>query len=120
MSNSMTVLEKSKTFAIHIIQLSQYLQKRREYVLSKQILRSGTSIGANVTESQCAQSRNDFFAKLYIAYKEAAETDYWLDLLNAGKYLDEECYASLKKETREIICLLAAITRKSKITTSGQ
>ncbi|MBR4519645.1 MAG: four helix bundle protein [Victivallales bacterium] len=76
------VLEKSKAFALRIIRLYQYLQDdQKEFILSKQILRSGTSIGANVKEAQCAQTKKDFIAKMYIALKEAAETEYWIELL---------------------------------------
>ena len=82
--------------------------------MSKQLLRSGTSIGANVNEAQCAQSSNDFYAKLYIAYKEAAETRYWLDLLYASGYLQLNAYHSLSQANQELICLLASITKHSK------
>ena len=109
------ILEKSKSFALRIIRLYQYLSSHpHEYVLSKQILRSGTSIGANVNEAQCAQSPNDFYSKLYIAYKEAAETRYWLDLLYAGKYLESDVYNSILQDSQELICLLASITKHSK------
>ncbi len=109
------ILEKSIAFALRIIRLYQYLsQQKREYVLSKQILRSGTSIGANVTEAQCAQSRNDFYAKLYIAYKETAETLYWLYLLYAGGYIEWNGYNSMLTDNQEILCLLSSITKSTK------
>ena len=77
-----TVKYKSKRFAVRIVNLYKYLcNEKKEFVLSKQILRSGTSIGANIAESECAISRRDFLAKVYIALKECAETLYWLDLL---------------------------------------
>lgn len=77
-----TVKYKSKKFSVRIVNLYKYLcDKKNEYVLSKQILRSGTSIGANIAESECAISKKDFLSKIYIALKESAETLYWLDLL---------------------------------------
>ena len=112
------ILEKSTAFALRIVRLYQYLsQQKREYVLSKQILRSGTSIGANVNEAQCAQSRNDFYAKLYIAYKESAETRYWLDLLYAAGYIGQSGYNSIWQDNHEILLLLAKITQRSKLPT---
>ena len=110
------LLEKSTSFALRIVRMFQYLsQLKREYVLSKQVLRSGTSIGANVNEAQCAQTKNDFYAKLYIAYKETAETEYWLYLLYSGGYIDNRIYHSLWNDCHEILLLLAKITKKSKL-----
>jgi len=80
--------ERSFEFALEIVALYKYLTARKEYVLAKQILRSGTSIGANVQEAQAAQSRADFLAKMSIASKEARETQYWLRLLSQSGYLD--------------------------------
>ena len=86
MDDTGTVALKSKHFAIRIIRLYQYLcQEKKEFVLSKQLLRSGTSIGANIAESSCAFSQKDFLAKMYIAFKECSETLYWLDLLYETK-----------------------------------
>ena len=83
--------EKSFHFAVRIVKLNQYLRtKKKEYILSKQLLRSGTSIGANVAESQQAQSRADFISKLHIALKETAETEYWLRLLVLSDYISEK------------------------------
>ena len=91
-----TIEQKSFRFAIRIVKLYKYLRKeKKEFVLSKQLLRSGTSIGANAAESQQAQSRADFVAKLNISLKEAAETDYWLRLLHATDYLSDEEYLSV-------------------------
>ena len=88
MAESITVQQKSRLFAVRIVRLYQYLcREKNEYVLSKQLLRSGTSIGANVAESECAFSRKDFLAKMYIAFKECNETLYWLDLLYDTDYL---------------------------------
>lgn len=109
---------KSYTFAIRIVKLSQYLQKEKsEYVLSKQILRSGTAIGALVRESEFGQSKQDFVHKLSISLKEANETDYWLSLLHDTEYMDERLYESLKNDCNELISLLVSSvkTLKSKM-----
>ena len=109
------VFEKSKKFAVRIINLYKYLNaEKKEYVLSKQILRSGTSIGANVSEALCAISRKDFLAKMYIAFKECAETKYWLDLLCETDYLNKEQYDSIVMDCSEIQKLLSAITKTTK------
>ena len=93
MCKERTARIKSKKFAVRIVNLYRYLSaEKKEYVLSKQILRSGTSIGANIAESEYAQSRKDFLSKLYIALKECAETLYWLDLLYETEYLSEKEY----------------------------
>ena len=82
------VVEKSKDFAVRIIQLYKYMnENKKEFVMSKQILRSGTSIGANIAEAECAFSKKDFLAKMYIAFKECSETKYWLELLYKIEYL---------------------------------
>ncbi len=107
--------EKSFEFAVHIVKLCKYLrEEKHEYVLSKQILRSGTSIGANVAESQQAQSRPDFVHKLNIALKEASETNYWIRLLKATDYLTEQEYRSVYLECQELEKLLTSIIRSSK------
>ena len=111
------VKEKSFSFSIRIVKLYKYLtEEKSEYVLSKQLLRSGTSIGANVSESQAAQSAADFITKLHIAFKETLETKYWIELLVATNYLTEEQGNSLLKDCEEIGNLLASIikTLKSK------
>ena len=90
------VLNDSKDFALRIIRLYNYLKEEKQVsVLSKQILRSGTSIGANVRESVNAQSRMDFINKLNIALKEANETEYWLELLHESNYLDDKQFESI-------------------------
>ncbi|MBR3481861.1 MAG: four helix bundle protein [Neisseriaceae bacterium] len=105
-------LEKSKAFALRIIKLYRYLcDEKREFVLSKQVLKSGTSIGANVKEAQAAQSKKDFLAKMYIAYKEANETEYWLELLFESGYLEEKNFRSIYGDNKEILKLLTAITK---------
>lgn len=105
------VLEKSKFFALKIIELYKYLVQNKEYVLSKQILKSGTSIGANIKEAVFAQSKADFYAKLFIALKEAGETEYWIELLRESKYIEEKSSNSLYSDCQEIIKLLVAITK---------
>ena len=85
--------EKSFHFAVRIVKLCKYLrEERKEYILSKQLMRSGTSIGANLAESDCAISRRDFLAKIYIALKECSETEGWLSLLLNTNCIDEETY----------------------------
>ena len=109
--------KKSFRFAVRIVKLCTYLQnEKKEYTLSKQLLRSGTSIGANVTESQQAQSRVDFINKLSIALKEAAESDYWIRLLYATKYLSKEEYDSIINDCKELERMLSSIIK----TTKGQ
>lgn len=114
-----TVLEKSKRFALRIINLNKYLTaEKKEYVMSNQLFRCGTSIGANVTEAECAFSKKDFLAKMYIAFKECAETGYWLDLLYESNYMTEREYNSIKKECDELKRMLSSITKTTKETMS--
>lgn len=109
------VLEKSKTFALLIIRMYKYLtEEKKEFVLSKQVLRSGTSIGANVKESVYAQSKADFYAKLYIATKEAGETEYWLELLHESGFIDDGVFQKLNEQCSELIKLLVSITKTQK------
>ena len=109
------VLTKSKNFAIRIIRCYKFLtEQKHETIMSKQLLRCGTSIGANTRESKNAQSRMDFLNKLNIALKEADETGYWLDLLHETKYLDDEQYNSINKDCAELIKLLTSIIKKLK------
>ncbi len=110
------VADKSKAFSLRIIKLYQYLEtEKREYVMAKQILASGTSIGANIREALHAQSRKDFFFKMYISYKEANETAYWLELLHESGYIEEEAFESIYEDCKELIKMLTAITKVSKI-----
>jgi four helix bundle protein len=110
MKEENVIREKSKTFAIRIIGLYKYLtDSKREYVLSKQVLRSGTSIGANIEEANGGQSKKDFVAKMYIAHKEARETKYWLELLRDGKILEKVFGDSILKDCEEICRILARI-----------
>jgi len=111
-------LEKSFSFALRIVKLYQHLsEKKKEFVLSKQVLRSGTSIGANLEESRGAQTPSDFQTKVSIAYKEARETSYWLRLLYASKYLTERQFASLHADCEELIRILGStqLTMKTKL-----
>ena len=106
------IMDKSKAFAIRVIKLYKYLcDNRNEYVLSKQILRSATSIGANIKEAQCGQSKKDFVAKMYIAHKEANETEYWLELLHESEILEDNLFKSLYEDNLELIKLLTSITK---------
>ena len=106
------IINKSKLFALRIIKLYKYLcSEKNEYVLSKQILRSGTSIGANVREAVRGQSKSDFYAKLHISLKEAEETAYWLELLFESEYIDKLSYDSIYSECQELIKLLVAISK---------
>ena len=118
MANSV-LQDKSLAFAVRIVKFYKYLSdEKREYVLSKQILRSGTSIGANVSESKNAQSNADFINKLSIALKEADETRYWLELLRLSDIISKEEFEPLDKDAAELVALLTASikTLKSKIT----
>ena len=106
------VADKSFEFAVRIVNLCKYLRyKKKEFVLSKQLLRSGTSIGANVHEGKRAQSRADFLAKMSIALKEANETYYWLKLLYRTEYLTKEEYLSMRGDIDEILRILTAICK---------
>lgn len=110
MKEKNVIVDKSYDFAVRIVKLYSYLSKNKsEYVLSKQILKAGTSIGANVVEAQDAQSRNDFISKLNIALKECSETMYWLKLLNDTKYIDDKMFESLYCDCNEIHKMLTSI-----------
>ena len=106
------IVVKSKAFALRIIRLYQNLQKEHEFTLSKQMLRSGTSVGANVKEAIRAYSRADFFSKMNIALKEASETEYWLELLFESGYItNETAYKSIYHDCQEIISVLVSIIK---------
>ena len=112
MEQEKTVKFKSKKFSVRVVNLYKYLcDEKKEFVLSKQILRSGTSIGANVAESECAISEKDFLSKIYIALKECVETIYWLDLLFDTDYLSKEQYDSVKADCEEIRKMLSSTTK---------
>ena len=104
------LLEKVGAYSNRIIRLYKYLKdQKKEFIMSKQLLRSGTSIGANIVESQSAQSSADFIHKLEIALKEAKETHYWLEKLFAGEYINDIGYQSMSNDNIEIIKLLTSI-----------
>ena len=106
------IKRKSRDFAIDIIRIYQWLcEEKHEYVMSKQVLRSGTSIGANVAEGVRAQTKPDFYAKMSIALKEASETSYWLDIIHATDYLPDEMFNDLNDKCEELLSILTAITK---------
>lgn len=110
--NDNQIVEKSFAFAVRAVNLCKYLtSKKKEYVLSKQLLRAGTSIGANVAEAQRGQSKADFLAKMAIALKEANETEYWLRLLYNTDYITNKQYIDINKDIEEIIKILIAICK---------
>ncbi len=112
MDEKRTVKHKSKVFALKIIEIyKQLCDEKKEYVMSKQLLKCGTSIGANIAESECAISKREFAAKLYIALKECNETRYWLELLYESKYLDKNVYDSTHNDCEEILRMLNAATK---------
>ena len=113
MKQNNVVVEKTYKFAIRIIRLYQFLKKeKKEYVISKQILRCGTSIGANIEEAIGAQSEKDFFAKISISYKEARETKYWIRLLRDTDYISSKQAKSLINDCEELLKIIGSI-RKS-------
>ena len=115
MRNENLIEIKSFEFAIRIVNLYKLLtSEKKEFVLSKQLLRCGTSIGANVAEAQKAQTKADFNSKMYIALKEANESDYWIRLLHRTEYLTISQYHSIDKDIREIISILMSITKSIK------
>ncbi len=108
----LTTKEKALNFAIRIVNLYKYLcDEKKEFVLSKQILRSGTSIGANLAEGETAASRNDFLNKVYIALKECNETLYWLELLYRTDYISKIQYDSLTQDGEELRKILSSTTK---------
>ena len=109
------IAEKSMEFAVRVVNMSRLLQERRnEHVISVQVLRSGTSIGANVHEANSAHSKADFIAKMTIALKECDETGYWLELLCRTKYLAEQEFLSLDSDRQELFALLTSIIKKAR------
>jgi len=107
--------QQSFSFALRIVKLCKYLQsEHKEYILSKQILRSGTAIGALIAEAKYAQSKADFLNKLMISLKETNETKYWINLLYHSQYLSEKMYQSLLPEVESLLKLLIASTKTTK------
>ncbi|MGN0470936.1 MAG: four helix bundle protein [Acutalibacteraceae bacterium] len=112
MSNEQTVKYKSKKFAVRIVNLYKYLcDEKKEFILSKQLLRSGTSIGAYIVRSECAINDEDFLSETDTALNECAETVYWLDLLFENEYLSDSEYESIKKDCVEIRKMLSSATK---------
>ena len=105
---------KSFAFAVRAVNCSKYLLENKEFVMSKQLLRSGTAIGALVREAEMAESKRDFIHKMHIALKEANETVYWIDLLLATEYISKEDGKSLKTDAEELVKLLVSIIKSAK------
>ena len=115
-TGSSPLRDKSYCFAIRIVKLSQYLQNdKKEFVLSKQVLRSGTAIGALIREAEFAQSRADFVNKMSISLKEANETEYWLSLLKDTAFINEKQFLSIHHECRELIAMLVSTVKTTKL-----
>ena len=109
------VYEKAYTFSLNIIKLYKYLHiEKKEYTLSKQVLRSGTSIGANIKEALRGQSQKDFAFKMNIALKEASETEYWLDLLTDSEFINNTLFPTIKNDCKELNRILISIVRTSR------
>lgn len=108
------IKDKSFTFALRVVKLYKFLCDKKEFVLSKQLLRSGTAIGALVREAEHAESKADFIHKMAIAQKEANETDYWIELLFQSEYLSKESYHSINADIKELNKILASIIISSK------
>ena len=109
------VYDLSKNFALRIIHMYQYLtDQKHEYVLSRQVLKSGTSIGANISEALMAQSKADFISKMHIALKECNETKYWLELLFEAGYIEQSAFQSIHADCRTVLRLLITIIKSSK------
>ena len=109
------IVDKSKSFAVRVIRLYKYLcDEKKEFVLSKQVLRSGTSIGANVKEAIRGQSKADFSAKMNIALKEASEAEYWLELLFETEFISSQQFESIYEDCTELIKLLTSIVKTSR------
>jgi four helix bundle protein len=107
-----TARNKSKRFAVRVVNLYKYLSReKKEFILSKQLLRAGTSVGANLAEAECAMSKRDFLAKMYIAFKECAETRYWLDLLFETEFITEIEFNAIIPDCIELQKMLAASTK---------
>lgn len=116
-----TLHDKSLSFAIRTVNFYNFLcDQKKEFVISKQILRSGTSIGANIRESKNAESSSDYVHKLSIALKEADETQYWLEILSQSNIIEENEYSSMNNDVKELIALLTSIIKNKKQSTINQ
>jgi four helix bundle protein len=120
MNKDQTAAGRSKKFAIRIIGLYKNLLDKKEFVLAKQVLRSGTSIGANLAEAECAISKRDFLAKVYISLKECSETIFWLDLLYETGFITESEYTSIKEDCEILRRILSATTKTLKRGKQGE
>jgi len=114
MKSGNVIAEKTMAFAIRIVNAYRLLQDRKEFVMSKQLLRAGTSIGANVHEGAAAQTKADFIAKCSISLKECNETAYWLELLHKTEYLKAKEYESIRKDCSEIFAILTSIIKTAR------
>ncbi|QQS27578.1 MAG: four helix bundle protein [Sphingobacteriales bacterium] len=113
--NKSILKDKSYVFAIRIVKLSQFLQtEKKEFVISKQILKSGTSVGALIREAEFGQSKPDFINKMSVSLKEANETEYWLSILKDTNYIDEKSFVSLQSDCKEIIAMLVSTLKTLK------
>ena len=113
--NKSVLKSKSYDFALRIINLYKYLvESKKEFILSKQLLKSGTAVGALIREAEFAQSKKDFVSKMSIALKEANETNYWIDLLKDSKYLEKKEYESINDDVKELIKMLVSTIKTSK------
>ena len=109
------LLDDAKSFALRIVRLSSFLmEKKKDYVLSRQILRAGTSIGANIAEAVFAQTKPDFVTEMTMALKEASETEYWLDLLHRGEFIDDRQFKSMDEAIRSLLARLSASVMTAK------
>ncbi|HAS43404.1 MAG TPA: four helix bundle protein [Microscillaceae bacterium] len=116
MSKENPLKEKSYQFAIRIVRLAQYLQNgHKEFVLSQQILKSGTAIGALIREAEFAQSKSDFIHKMNVSLKEANETEYWTCLLKDTDYIPQKLFESLQNDVKELIAMLVSTIKTSKM-----
>ena len=106
--------DKGLQFAVRCVNLMKILNERHEFIISKQMMRSGTSIGANISESQSAQSDMDYISKLSISLKEANETKYWFDLLYKTDYIQENEYNSMCRDVKELIAMLTTLIKSKK------
>ena len=114
MSRDSILKEKSAAYGRRIVKLGKYLkEEQREFVLANQIVRSGTSIGANIAEAIYGSSKRDFVAKLQIAKKEASETLYWMELLNSSDYIPDNIYLSISRDCRELLLMLTSAIKTS-------
>ena len=115
MADKNLIAEKSMDFAVRCVNLYKYLsQDKNEYIMSKQVYRSGTSVGANIVEAEMAISKREFLSKMYIAFKECCETEYWLELLHETRYVEDTPFVALMSKCKELKKMLSSITKSSK------